>query len=111
MDIDAEWKSIDMNWPYIGLVLHHSSFQMVLVVERAIVCIVPNALEATKGLFGAFYTFDVCYPKQLKIFFLFVESNNNYFLSPAKQLCSMHPKIRTAMPEVPISALNWSCCR
>ena len=71
MDIDAEWKSIDMNWPYTGLVLHHSSFQMVLVVERAIVCTVSNALEATKNLFGAFYTFDVCYPKQLKHFFPF----------------------------------------
>ena len=32
------------------------------------ICVLTNTLEATKALFGAFYTFDVCYPKQFTFF-------------------------------------------
>ena len=70
--LDEEIKKIQRNWPYL-LVVTNDSYQIFVVAEREILAEATSCWEALKATFGAYFAFNIDYPKVSKPFFVFFQ--------------------------------------
>ncbi len=61
------------NWPSLVLVKHDTTIEMLLVGEKGVIAEVATMWEGLKSLLGAYFTFNIEYPKQLRSLLIFVQ--------------------------------------
>ncbi len=68
-NLQGQIDKIPQNWPYLVLVTHDSTLQIFLVVEKEILLEPAGCWDAVKALFGAYFTYNMEYPKPCTPFF------------------------------------------
>lgn len=71
--MDDELRKLRNTWPYLVLIGHRTTFQLMLVAERQVICRVSTLWEGLKGLLGAYFAFNIEYPKPLRALLIFVQ--------------------------------------
>lgn len=64
---------MDQKWPYLVLVSYDATFQLFVVVEKKILMEPVHCWDALKALFGAYFAFNMEYPKPCKPFLVYFQ--------------------------------------
>ena len=64
---------LKQNWPYLVLVKHDSSIQVLVVGERQVITEAESLWEGLKCLLGAYFTFNIEYPRTLRALLIFIQ--------------------------------------
>ncbi len=99
MDIVEQANEIGDNYPYLVLVSGDSNFEFVVICERVILSKPSNLLDSVVTLIGAYFSFNIEYPTQLKGILIYTQhllldiKDNQPVPNSVKQLSSALDKL------------------
>ncbi len=73
IELDRELEKFKFNWVYLVMVQHDSRFQLMVTRERRVITEVTTLWEGLKSLIGAYFTFNIEYPRQLRALMIFTQ--------------------------------------